>query len=239
MVLRRLPLSLVSVVFVLGILAPAQAADLQVKKTKTRVKTIESQVKNEKTSEAPFVWSGWYSGAHLGGVRFSGAYDVSTVGPETTDANGLDAGLMLGYMTEVSKNWVMGAEADLGRSTASSSYVSGGPGRLNTSLNWNGHLRGRLGYAMGQTLFFVAGGGAMAIFEQNAPNYFSGMVVTNTVRGYSGGIGIDHAFNANLIGRVEYIYDRYGEKLYQYNGTNTIDSHYSSSTVRAALIWKF
>jgi outer membrane immunogenic protein len=219
--LKRIALAAFAVA---GISAGAQAADMK------------GPV--YKAAPAVFNWNGFYIGGHIGGVWFNGDYVVSGVGPESISGSGFIGGLLAGYNKHFSPNWVIGIEVDGAWSGADATYTSGGPGALRTDLDWNAHVRARLGYAMNRSMLFIAGGLAVARFEQFAPAFGT---VSNTVTGYSLGVGLDHAFTPRVIGRIEYLYDDYGTKLYNYAplGGGTINSSYTTSTVRGSLIWRW
>lgn len=135
-------------------------------------------------------------------------------------------------------------------------------------VRWTSHIRGRLGYAFNDWLVFAAGGFAAAdlSFREGAitiipgtPNAGSGSTPAGTTTGaassasasnpilddggkyygWSIGGGIEHAFTANLIGRVEYFYDDFGHKDYIGALGDTYRVHLTGQTVRAALEWKF
>ncbi len=139
-------------------------------------------------------------------------------------------------------------------------------GQNSYDVRWTSHIRGRLGYAFGDWLVFGAGGFAVAdlSFREGAinttfvqlPQSGGGTVPPpggagstpapspqnddgGKYYGWSIGGGIEHAFTANLVGRVEYFYDNYGHK----GSVGALGDSYRVSltgqTVRAALAWKF
>jgi opacity protein-like surface antigen len=57
--------------------------------------------------------------------------------------------------------------------------------------------------------------------------------------GWSVGGGIEHAFTANLVGRIEYFYDNFGHKDYVGGLGDRYRVSLTGQTVRAALAWKF
>ncbi|MBY0531538.1 MAG: outer membrane beta-barrel protein [Xanthobacteraceae bacterium] len=186
-----------------------------------------------------FNWNGFYGGVHAGGLWLDGDLTAVPGTAGNASGNGFVGGLLAGYNWHMRGNWVFGLEADIGWSNADSTVVLGGPGIVNSELKWNGHVRARLGYAMNRTLLFVAGGLAIAEVEQFAPA--GAATVSNTLTGYSIGAGIDHAFAPRWIGRIEYLYDDYGSKIYNYApfAGGIVVSDYSTHTLRAALMYRW
>lgn len=189
-----------------------------------------------KAAPLVFSWNGFYGGLHLGGIWFDGDLTAVPGGSGATSGNGFIGGLLAGYNWQLSRNWVFGLEVDGGWSGADSAVVLAGPGVVNSELKWNGHVRARIGYAMDRTLLFFAGGLAFADIEQFLPA--GPVAVSNTLTGYSIGLGIDHAFTPRWIGRVEYLYDDYGSNNYNY-APGFIASDYYTHTVRAALMYRW
>jgi outer membrane immunogenic protein len=187
-----------------------------------------------------FNWNGFYGGVHAGGLWLDGDL-IATPGGVLTPAsgNGFIGGLVAGYNWQFSRNWVFGIEVDGGWSSANATATVPGPGIVTSDLKWNAHVRARLGYAMDRTLLFVAGGLAIAEVEQFAPA--GAATVSNTLTGYSIGAGIDYAFAPRWIGRVEYLFDDYGSKTYNYApfAGGTIASDYTTHTIRAALMYRW
>jgi outer membrane immunogenic protein len=204
----------------------------------------------------PFSWSGFYFGAHGGYLwGHTRVEENGIVTERDARTNGAVAGLLAGI------NWQMGAtvvgfEADAGwtRARGNGDVGCDGPCPIVTvielpnhyKINWTGHFRGRLGYASGDWLLFLAGGLAVADFrfEQgatitiinfpiNPANVVAGQVFT----GGSIGVGIERAFTPNLLGRIEYLHDEFGRKTYVI-GSDSYTVRLSSDTVRGALAWK-
>ena len=90
-----------------------------------------------------------------------------------------------------------------------------GPNSYNA--RWTSHVRARIGYAVDNWHFFVAGGFATA-----NRSFHEGTITTTFVTdtsggkyyGWSVGGGVEWAFTRNLFARVEYFYDDFGHKDY-------------------------
>ena len=195
-------------------------------------------------------WSGPYVGVHAGYLW--GDVDVSyeeltNIGGEI---DGFIGGGLVGFNLQ-SDNLVFGVEGDFGLTGA-----DGNGSReciididctteiysYDYDLNWNAHLRGRVGLAMDRTLLFVAGGLAIAEHELGATydNLMSGSG-TETHYGFTIGGGAEYAISDNLLLRVEYLYDDYGEERYNFGKDpgDHYDVDLTTHTVRAAVSYKF
>ena len=196
-------------------------------------------------------WSGFYLGGHFGYLwGKSRVLDDGILTESGAPTNGVIGGVLAGY------NWqrgpfVLGIEGDFGWSNAMGHGTSPPPApppdppvrQPNTyHLNWDSHLVGKVGYAAGQWLFFATGGLAVAGF-----NYQEGVPLGSapansqnaTYAGFSVGAGVEFAFTKNLLGRLQYIYDDFGNQNFSALDGGTYNVAVRSQTVRAALSWKF
>ena len=109
-------------------------------------------------------------------------------------------------------------------------------------VRWTSHVRGRIGYAVDNWHFFVAGGFTMADLS-----FHEGTITTTFVTdtsggkyyGWSVGGGVEWAFTRNLFARVEYFYDDFGHKDYVGVTGDRYRVSLTGQTVRGALGWKF
>lgn len=148
--------------------------------------------------QAPFTWTGFYVGAHLG-------YGWSDVDWQETapafngshDGSGWLAGGQIGYNWQAGR-FVYGVEGDL-----SSTWIDGGNACCGHSVNWLASVRGRAGITGfdNRTLFYVTAGAAWADIE-----YSSSGSQSDTHFGWVAGAGIERALTPNLSARAEYLY---------------------------------
>jgi outer membrane immunogenic protein len=136
-------------------------------------------------------------------------------------SNGVIGGIYGGYNWQ-SGNIVYGAEADFSGMSLSGSQ-SGvfpfpstlpggalGPPTLTFNaassyrVDWQGTVRGRIGLASNDWLFYATGGLAVADFRVSQASF------TDTRAGWVVGGGIEHAFANNWMVRVEYLHADYG-----------------------------
>jgi outer membrane immunogenic protein len=201
---------------------------------------------------AVYNWTGWYVGgdvggawskadlnhspffattAPLGGFPIDAGALTSAASPSLR-ATGITGGIHGGYNVQ-SGNFVYGGEADFsGMSlSASQSGVFPFPSTPGATFNaassyrtdWQATLRGRIGVASNDWLFYATGGLAVADFRINqnagslvAGSSFSVASFTDTRAGWVLGAGVEHAFANNWIVRLEYLYSDYGTA---HNGT--------------------
>jgi outer membrane immunogenic protein len=132
-------------------------------------------------------WSGFYGGVNAGG---GGTADDGALSP-----SGGFGGGQIGYNWQgvlgLGPQWVLGVEADLQGSGISDSAFG-----VNSSLNWFGTVRGRIGYSFGQVLVYGTGGFAYGEVEN--------VGVTETQTGYVLGAGLEYKFNPSWSVKGEY-----------------------------------
>jgi len=196
-------------------------------------------------------WAGPYIGAQAG--YLSGRSETSFPGTgefHFVDPKGFSGGLSAGY----SMQWgriVGGLEGDLNfvdaRATINTGFAPD-PSitQLQSTINWNSHWRGRVGYAFDRALFFVAGGLAFAGVDSKAFDNGTGAIATwdNTRVGWTLGAGVDYRVAPQASVRLEYLYDNYGARTLaaQTIGATTFperESKLDTHTLRAGVHWHF
>jgi len=153
-------------------------------------------------------WAGPYAGISAG-YGFSGHAKVHDGGPDIK-TKGFVGGVFGGYQWQ-QENFVYGAEADLGYNG-----VKGDSGGVNSKGGFEGSLRARLGYAVTpEILLYGTGGGALKNQKISVP----GDSDSNTMLGWTAGVGTDIKITDNVFGRVEYRYTDFGSKSFDSVGT--------------------
>lgn len=208
-----------------------------------------------------FDWTGFYAGVTGGydwGHSDRGSYNSNNGALDSTGGHpgsGVFGGPFGGYNFMLPNRIVLGAEADVfvngssGTETirnASGSNVS----VTNDNTDWSGTVRSRLGYAFDRTLIFGTAGFAWAhvnaMRTQNVGR--TGAATPGTVESSSAwvpgaviGAGIEEAFTPNLIGRVQYLYTVYSDRVI----TAPVAQRYSNSAhdynnqVQLGIAYKF
>jgi len=207
--------------------APIQAADVE-------------------PATASYDWSGLYIGLHAGYIWEKVDYEEPDFPDSDIDrsGDGFIGGAYLGFNHQID-NLVLGAEGDFGlggvdidnnEDSFTNSYSS-------FDTDWNAHIRGRAGFAIDRFLLFVAGG--LAITELKVDDEDDGWGDdTQTHFGWTIGGGAEFAASDNVLIRVEYLYDDYGDEDYRITGPVPADDYdvradLTASTVRVGVEYKF
>src|SRR5581483_3084226 len=152
---------------------------------------------------------------------------------ENYNLNGGIAGVHAGYNYMVAPQWLVGVEGDWTWGHSSDALVttltgidSSGDGftlRRNSevTLTWQASLRGRVGFVTGPWLLCGTGGVAFSRLkwsESTVLNTIGPVTVSatawpdaKTLTGWAAGAGVEYMFASNWIGRVEYLYESFGD----------------------------
>jgi outer membrane immunogenic protein len=149
------------------------------------------------------LWNGFYAGVNGGGGESANNGFLSPSG-------GFGGG-QIGYNWQGIwyPNLVLGIEADIQGSGISDSGTFGNI-NVENSLNWFGTVRGRVGYAVGPTLFYFTGGFAFGEVESKERFLGGGNAfgvpfdATETQTGYVLGGGVEYKFNPAWSVKGEY-----------------------------------
>jgi outer membrane immunogenic protein len=166
-----------------------------------------------------FSWAGPYVGV-LGGYGWADFNDT----PGTT-GNGWLAGGYLGYNWQMDP-YVFGLEVD-----GMWSGIGGSAGANTDRLTYLTTVRGRLGVAVENWLFYGTGGFAMA--GGRTTNVVSTASATHT--GWVIGAGVEAALTESVVGRIEYNYVDLNARTYGNGVTASPNAH----LVKIGLGFKF
>ena len=166
-----------------------------------------------------FSWTGFYIGGDVGYARgYDSTAEYLTVGNIFTgfyphyDINGGLGGLYAGYNYQFGMA-LLGIESDIELANLNGGFVDQGVGGAGTThLDWQGSLRGRLGFTVDRVLFYGTGGLAFADVNHLYTNLLTGVAENNAGfrTGWTAGAGIEVAVLPNLLARIEYRYTDYG-----------------------------
>jgi len=183
-----------------------------------------------------FNWTGFYVGVH-GGIA-AGKNDFSASGyqdhvilgystfsgSDDSNANGGFGGVQVGYNYQFGSSFVAGIEADLAassfKSDSSTEFAidswgnSTRPLDLNaeSKVDWFGTIRGRLGFAADNFLFYGTGGAAYGNVKTSYNiNYNDGEDTlsgsnSDTRWGWAVGAGFEYGITKNITLKTEYLY---------------------------------
>ena len=200
---------------------------------------------------AGFVWTGGYVGLQAGYLwgSTSVAFPEVPVLYSNPDPDGFIGGVYAGYNHQFDNGFIAGIEGDFALSNADGDDliwddIGSFPAETWTSsIDWTAAIRARAGYAIDQrTMVYAAGGVAFAGTEATVSDL--GVVrekISDTLVGWTVGVGGEHALTDNLIARAEYRYSDFGSNSHTGlpSGMLDTDLEYQTHDVRLGLAYKF
>jgi high affinity Mn2+ porin len=220
---------------------------------------------------AAYDWTGLYVGGHLGYATGSSDWTATQAGAASPLAGSLDLfngfnafggtgsyllGLQAGYNYMSPSRIVFGVEADVsfpnllsGNQTISSPLI--GLANYQDQVEMSGTVRGRIGYAPGNWLFYATGGFAYS-FDHLTRSQIAGATVGGTAVGGTvedlfmvprvGGVvgaGVEFALTPRWMARLEYLYADYGSHSVDFPaGAQRFTSDLTVQTVRVGLDYR-
>ena len=189
---------------------------------------------------AQYDWTGVYAGGWIGLACLDGrgALVDNTAGNTFNNGGcGFKGGGLIGYNYQMD-HIVVGAEADLGTSTDLVRNTQP-TADFRFNMNYIATVRGRAGYAMDDTLFYLTAGGAYAQGELNGIVAAIPSHLKADQFGWSVGAGMEHAVSDRLRLRMEYLYTQFPTTKYQSACCNVDWNWGGEHEIKAAAIWAF
>jgi high affinity Mn2+ porin len=211
----------------------------------------------------PYDWTGLYVGAHLG---YAGGRSNWSAPPDLASSLGLFqssdiftgsgsyfGGLQIGYDFMLANRVVLGVQLDasfpgfrrndisIGGTSIFSTPDIGLASYSETVLH-SGTLRGRVGYAPANWLFYATGGFAWTYNQLMLTQLADGTTDSPFLwrLGWVAGLGVEWAFAPNWSANIEYLYTRYGNSSVMFpNAGLQFTSDFSLQQVRAGLNYRF
>jgi high affinity Mn2+ porin len=171
----------------------------------------EDAVVKPAAANAIYNWTGFYVGGHVGygdGTLGSGTNPLPLQGavfPSTV--TGGVGGFQLGYNHEFANRFVLGVEADA-TFTGPVDLPLRPLAPFNSTIDYIGTVRGRIGYAFGSWMPYLTGGFAWAHSDVKV-NDASGNVISEPGQNQTGwtvGAGAEFALSGNWTAKLEYEY---------------------------------
>lgn len=224
---------LLTSVFLVGLSGIASAADAVVLEPSPEI------------LPAGFVWTGGYVGLQAGYGWGDGEL-LADVAAAPADIDGWLGGVYAGYNHQLANNIVVGIDADIawsGVDGIGQVILLGFPvpgGGIDYELNWTGAVRAKLGYAVDRFLPYIAGGvafaGADATLLGNGTPF---QEFSDTLVGWTVGVGVEYAITDKLLARAEYRYTDYGDLDFSGLGSTKGSFGFKTNDVRVGLAYKF
>jgi outer membrane immunogenic protein len=210
----------------------------------------------------PYSWGGFYVGAQVGygwsksqQRLYEDLRGPAIFARSVLNAKGALGGAYAGYNCAFENGLVLGAEGDFAFTDLrkkSPLFVYGpfnvyAPGDYDRAkIDWTGAVRGRLGYAFGRFLPYIAGGVAFAKFDDRIYHTYVKTTYGTTRAGWTIGAGLEYAVTDNVILRAEYRYSDFGKIGGKVTATIPVDRYeqhvkynLSIQDVRVGVAYKF
>jgi outer membrane immunogenic protein len=167
-----------------------------------------------------YSWAGPYLGGNLG-------YAWGTVENNLTKPSGFVGGVQGGYNWQQPGPLVFGIEGDIQATGADDTFA---PWKF--SNPWFGTVRGRVGYAFNNILFYGTGG--LAFGELRAETF--GLSESHTNVGWTAGVGAEFGLVQNWTAKIEYLYVDLASDNFTITG---VSNAYRFGLVRAGVNYHF
>lgn len=157
-------------------------------------------------------WSGPYAGVQAGYVW--GDDDLNIPNYQPAPFKGHSDGGLLGAFAGYNYQWnrfVLGAELGINWVDASETIPTLGTETFHIKQNWEGSIVGRIGVPVDNLLLYGLGGASFTHITGNYSNLgVSAPTASDTVAGFTLGVGAEYKFTPSIGGRLEYRYANYG-----------------------------
>src|SRR6201992_1343915 len=166
-----------------------------------------------------YSWAGPYLGGNIG-------YAWGSVDNNPTNPGGLVGGVQGGY------NWqsgpvVFGVEGDIQATGADDTFA---PWKF--SNPWFGTVRGRIGYAFSNIMFYGTGG--LAFGELRGETF--GLSESHTPAGWTAGVGAEFGLAPNWSAKIEYLFVDLSDERFSITG---VSHGYQFGVVRGGVEYHF
>jgi high affinity Mn2+ porin len=220
-------------------------------------------------SSSGYNWTGFYAGGHFGvaagnsdwsgGPGVSGSTSLFQRIDTFNEGGSFLAGLQGGYNYVLPNRILLGGEVDatfpafptlpsgvnpfgvgIGGSSAFNSPTLGAVSLAET-MRASGTVRGRVGYAPGNWLFYATGGFAWTYNQQSLTQISTGNNGTPFLwhLGWAAGAGVETPIAPHWTARLEYLFSDFGKTTETYFGTQPITSDFVLHEVRFGLNYQF
>lgn len=229
--MKRIITALLTTVAGVGLMSSAFAADL-----------IVEQPVMPGIVDAGGNWDGPFIGVFAGGGWGRANHEYSGgVGNDIDDMSGWLVGVDAGFNFTVGSGLVLGVVGDIAWSDIKGSLLNapvGGYNEIKQKIDWQGSVRGRVGFDGGAFMPYLTGGLAFAHGVRETFGPPAGPF-ENTHVGWTVGAGVEFAATEDLSIDVLYRFSDYGEEVYNTSGSTTPKVSLQTHTLTAGLHWNF
>jgi outer membrane immunogenic protein len=168
---------------------------------------------------ASYNWRGLYVGLNAG-------YEWGSITNNGAEPSGLMGGAQAGYNWQAGA-FVFGPEVDIQASAADDTFAP-----YKFSNPWFGTLRGRVGFALNNILFY----GTAGLAYGGITGEIAGLDESKTHVGWTGGLGAEVGFTPNWSAKVEYLYMDLSDRTYSITG---VDNGLEANMLRFGINYHF
>jgi outer membrane immunogenic protein len=185
---------------------------------------------------APFSWTGLYIGGQAGYMWSDYDFTVTGTNETTFNVNGAMGGGHVGYNWQVG-SLVLGVEGDLNAVNATGDDGGFGGSLDRGKIKSSGSVRGRIGYAWDNWMWYATGGWAEA--DVTHTRVAIGESRSKMHDGWTIGTGVSVGLTKNIIAGVEYRFTDYQSKTYTWNASVPTITDPDTQEVTFRLSYKF
>jgi outer membrane immunogenic protein len=198
------------------------------------VSTVPEAPVAQDTAARGFEWTGGYAGIQGGYGWLDGHFETTGLDPLDGNFDGVGLGGFAGFNKQFENNVVLGIEGDLEHNWNETDLATL-IGTFTGHADWQGSIRGRIGYSFGRALVYASAGWAAAHVDADLS---TGASTSEIYNGYTVGAGVDYAVTDRIFGRLDYRYNDFGSKDLDFSGTK-VESDLTQHTVKLGVGVKF
>ncbi len=173
-------------------------------------------------------WGGFYLGVY-GGYSWISAGGLNAASGDT-EGNGEKLGAFGGYNWQFDNNVLTGLEV-LGGYANSEETDNG----ITLEQYWDASVRARLGYALDGSVIYSFAGLALTSVDAQAVTGSD----SQTLSGYTLGLGLETQLTDSLIGRIEYGYSDFDSENFALGNANSNNIDFQDQTINLGVGFKF
>jgi len=230
--MTRLSLFLVAGVSALALTSAVQAADLIIEEPVVGVVDVGGN------------WDGPYIGVFAGyGWGEADHTAAGGVGPLPVGGNDIDLtgwllGVTAGANVNVSDGVILGIAGDLAWANKTGEIEGGAFDGTTHTVNWEGSLRGVLGFDGGAFMPYVTAGVAFANATRHT-ELFGGLDADASHIGWTAGAGVQIAATEDLAIDLQYRYSDFGAQVYDFSAGTDPEIALTQHQFTVGLNWQF
>jgi len=233
--MKTLAISLLAGTALVGFASASYAADLIIEEPAAEVGIVDVSG----SWDGPFigVFAGW--GAGTADHTAAGGVGPLPVGGNDVDLSGWFIGVNAGANFTVSEALVLGIVGDIAWADITGEIDGTLFDGTTHTIDWQGSVRGIVGFDGGAFLPYLTGGLAFAHAERESPLGPQPNVADATHVGWTVGAGVKFAVTEDMNIDLLYRYSDYGAQTYDFPSGTDPEIALTTHTVQVGLNWQF